>query len=464
MDGIDRRAFVSGVFAATAMGLGACANQRQSKPDSPAGEERSEPARQDGSVEFAPNNIPVVYLHIDEQAGPTIEQMNQSKDHSVGCVGAMDLVVPDGFAAGHGGGPQQSLSGLELEYIRGRGNSTWDRPKNPYKFKLSKKHDLFGMADAKSWVLLANYFDNTLVRNRLASWLGSELGMAFTPQCVPVDVVMNERYLGSYVLCEQVGIGKGRVDVPELTPTDVDEPLISGGYLLALCPERDEAEPSMFVTSREVWLYNREPSFDPQGGGSEDYACDQQRDYIRSYVQAAEDAMFGKGGAPYADYIGVRSFADYWLLQMTSRNMDAFVTSSNYLHKDRDGKLCWGPLWDFDLAWNRDSFEPVSTQGWSEGKLVWYEPLLGDAAFVSVLKERVVVLGDLLAQATAKDGVLDRYCQQINASWQYDHGLYGSYDDGGQGRQIDSLEEEINLLRAWIDERMQWVLSAVSSM
>ena len=464
MGHISRRTFVTGSLATVAMRLCACASQQRNSQSAAITSASTNTDGQPASIDFSPSTIPVVYLHIDEQTGPTIEQMDQSEDHGVACVGAMDLVVPNGFDAGYGGKPQESLSNLELEYIRGRGNSTWNRPKNPYKLKFAKKQSLFGMAEAKPWVLLANYFDNSLVRNRLAFWVGAELGMAFTPQCVPVDVVMNERYLGSYLLCEQVGIGKGRVEIPELAPNEVTEPQMSGGYLLALCPERDEAEASMFSTSGGVWLYNREPSFDPQGGGSEDYVCNQQRDYIRSYVQAAEDAILGKGDAPYSDYIDVQSFADYWLLQMASRNTDAFVTSSNYLYKDRGGKLCWGPLWDFDLAWNRDSFEPVGTKGWDQNSLLWYERLLADSAFLGVVKDRITTLAQILAQAIAGGGTIDRYRQQMETSWQYDHSLYGSYDDGEKGRHIDDLDEEMNLLRAWIDERIKWMLSAVDSM
>ena len=181
-------------------------------------------------------------------------------------------------------------------------------------------------------------------------------------------------------------------------------------------------------------------------------------------MQAAEDAILGKGDAPYSDYIDVQSFADYWLLQMASRNTDAFVTSSNYLYKDRGGKLCWGPLWDFDLAWNRDSFEPVGTKGWDHNSLLWYERLLADSAFLGVVKGRVTTLAQILAQAIAGGDTIDRYRQQMETSWQYDHSLYGSYDDGEKGRHIDDLNEEINLLRAWIDERMEWMLSAVDSM
>ena len=64
----------------------------------------------------------------------------------------------------------------EIE-IRGRGNSTWNMPKKPYKIKLDKKSNIFDMGKHKHWVLLANYSDASLMRNTLAYNLSGSLGM-----------------------------------------------------------------------------------------------------------------------------------------------------------------------------------------------------------------------------------------------------------------------------------------------
>ncbi|HPN47773.1 MAG TPA: CotH kinase family protein, partial [Bacteroidales bacterium] len=46
--------------------------------------------------------------------------------------------------------------------IRGRGNSTWNLAKKPYRIKLDKKTRLLGMtAKENDWVLLANHADKT---------------------------------------------------------------------------------------------------------------------------------------------------------------------------------------------------------------------------------------------------------------------------------------------------------------
>ena len=164
-------------------------------------------------------SIPVIVLHIDETKG-TIEAMNGDAEHNTECHGTMDIIVPDGFEGYVDMDPKpETITGIPLDYIRGRGNSTWKLPKKPYKIKLAKPAEgeapvnLFGMGTNRHWVLLANAMDPTIIKNRITYRLGEKLGFAFTPQCVPVDVIMKSDtdsthnvYLGSYYLAEQVRV------------------------------------------------------------------------------------------------------------------------------------------------------------------------------------------------------------------------------------------------------------------
>lgn len=86
--------------------------------------------------------------------------------------------------------------------IRGRGNTTWDMPKKPYKIKLDKKVSIFNLPADKEWVLLANYSDKTLLRNVVAMKLSKIVGMKWTPAMLPVEVYLNNDYLGCYTFSE----------------------------------------------------------------------------------------------------------------------------------------------------------------------------------------------------------------------------------------------------------------------
>ena len=196
------------------------------------------PVSAEESDEVPDNGIPVVYINIDESQG-TIRQMYDSVDHSVYCYGTIRITVPEGF---HYSDFEEtvlkSVDGLAMS-MRGRGNSTWSAytEKKPFKIKLDKKADIMGLGENKHWVLLANHFDQTLIRNRITAWLGDQMGFEFTPRGVPVDLVLSgeiygTKYLGSYYLSENVRVDKNRLDIDELTETDTDPAIITGGYLL----------------------------------------------------------------------------------------------------------------------------------------------------------------------------------------------------------------------------------------
>ena len=214
------------------------------------------------------HSVPVVTVRIDESQG-TIEEMLASSDHTVNCYGTVSIEVPEGFH--YCDYPDLELKNYEnlKMSIRGRGNSTWNqKDKKPFKIKLDKKEDIFGFGKNKHWVLLANAFDETLIRNRITYWLCEKLGFEFTPQGVPVDLVMvgdqyGEKYLGSYYLSENIRVDENRLDIGELEETDTEMPDITGGYLIQNARQVEEGSYNRFNTTRgEAWA-NDTPSFLP---------------------------------------------------------------------------------------------------------------------------------------------------------------------------------------------------------
>ena len=154
--------------------------------------------------------------------------MNASSDHSVRCEGAIEILLPEeGYLSEYGGtAPGGSI---RLDYIRGRGNSTWKyHEKKPYKIRLKTAADLFGMGESNEWALMANSTDPSLLKNRVTSWLGSRSGLSYTPQMIPVDVVMigsesGRKELGSYLLSEQISVEPSRIAIDELGEDVISE-------------------------------------------------------------------------------------------------------------------------------------------------------------------------------------------------------------------------------------------------
>ena len=97
--------------------------------------------------------------------------------------------------------------------IKIRGNSTAQGAKKPYNIKFDKKQDLFGFGKAKKWTLLADCYDPTLMRNEMALDLAEKLGLSSTPQHKKVEVWIDGKYNGLYLLTEKIEDDPSRVDI-----------------------------------------------------------------------------------------------------------------------------------------------------------------------------------------------------------------------------------------------------------
>ncbi|MBR2546591.1 MAG: CotH kinase family protein [Eubacterium sp.] len=452
------------------------------------------------SLTFCESSVPVMYFNLDESDG-SIDAMNASDDHSAECYGSVTLQVPEGYKSEFSDKVQTTSENMELEYIRGRGNSTWDMDKKPYKVKFDKKQNLLGMGKNKHWVLLANRYDNSLLRNRVTYWIVRYLGVEFAIKCTPVDVVMNGRYFGSYLLSEQVRVGENRVEIDELDDSvkDPDSLEISGGYLLNLSGY-DEDDESSFTTENGGFFSIENP--DLREYRSEDARKAQFR-YIAQYTQSVEDAIFGndckdKYGRHYSTLLDEDSAVDYWWIQEFSINGDAYSGGSNYLYKKRDvkntdgsvqpEKLYWGPLWDFDyVAWGNPNSDPDKYEDFNNTNHEWMTRLRSNDEFCRRLKARwsepagdaenrySTHLSDAIEEVVKEGGVIDQYYDQIRVSEYYDNVKWGFYNSGGGGysygdedepedepddEQIDpdqTFESEVEQLRNWIKLRASWV-------
>lgn len=427
------------------------------------------------SMTLAKSTVPVIYFNIDETQG-TVDAMNHDPDHDTECYGSMTVEVPDGYnceyANDKGKTDNVKTETYDLEYIRGRGNSTWGTGKNPYKIKLDKKANLFNMGKNKHWVLLADYYDASHLRNKATYRLAAQLGMEFTPQCVFVDVVMNGEYYGSYLLSEQVRVGENRVDIDDLADNEdsmhtSSGEALTGGYLLAMSPY-DNDTGATFQTKRGNEYLIESPDFEDYPEDAADAQAAQIK-YISDYVQATENAIYASNGTyketHYSDYMDIASAIDYYWVQEISMNGDAFASTSTYLYKKRNGKLFWGPLWDFDyVAWGNNEYgkEDMNYQGWSQRESTWFEKLLRRKEFADQLIARWPTIHEKLVELSKDGGILDQYAEQIAYSQKYNKELVGNnYEEEYQDK---TFADDVAQLKMWIQLRTEWIDSHMSSL
>ena len=241
--------------------------------------------------------------------------------------------------------------------IRLRGNSTRYFEKKPYRIKFDKKKSLLGLEKNKSWVLLADYMDNSSIRNYTAFSLGKKMdSLDFTPSPNHVVLYLNGEYKGLYLLVEQIDEKEGRTNVEaDIAPmTQTEFPFLI---------EMDRNALYEGVTGIDNfkldYYYPMEikyPEHDERGldEGEEDVVFN----YIREYMNAVFYTLntnekvtvsFRENPVSFADLVDVDSFIEYWLVNEIMRNQDS-TWGSIYMHKTVEGKLEFGPVWDFDWS------------------------------------------------------------------------------------------------------------------
>ena len=220
-------------------------------------------------------------------------------------------------------------SGVE---IKGRGNTTWIPPKKPYQIKFEKKQDLFGLGASKKWVLLANYFDATNLRNDFALTIARNAGLYGTTDGTFVELCIDGHDLGLYYLCHKAEIGAATLPL-----TDEE------GVLFELDQPGDDEEIS-FVSLKG-------DHFNLKDAVSGDLAVQQKAAAIfeQKWNRFETDAYKGRWDL-ISEEIDVDSFAKYYLISELGMNLDATMTSF-YIHMDGpEDILHAGPAWDYDIS------------------------------------------------------------------------------------------------------------------
>lgn len=240
-------------------------------------------------------------------------------------------------------GTEHELSGVSAG-VRGRGNTTWEYPKKPYRIKFDEKTSLFGNEEGKSWVLLAMYNDFSYSKDALAFYLGASLENGdFVPSFNYVDLYINGKYNGLYLVTEQVNEKSGRLDIESA----IDEGEVEIPFLVEL---DDYAEEDGGVLGRDYFKIDG-LSFSIKYPEADEGLTEEQFNYVKEYIEAVHRLAYKRDVtlSELSEYIDVDSFIDYYLIQELMVQSEVSYKSV-FMSKSRDGKLKMGPLWDYDWA------------------------------------------------------------------------------------------------------------------
>ena len=341
----------------------------------------------------------------------------------------------------------------ESARIKGRGNSTYGFDKKPYKIKFDEKVSILGEGEAKEWTLIANHMDYSLIRNYLAYTVGKALELAYTTSAKFVDVFVNGEYMGVYLLCEQVEVGKNRVNIEDSLSLD------ETGYLIEL----DARAPGEGVEGVD-YFYSKAGSqpyaIKSPDTGDENFTTDRVT-FIRNYVDEAYEARLGTDYSEVCRYLDVDTFVNGYILDEIFKTTDIGF-SSFYLYKDAGGKLCRGPIWDYDLAaGNSVAAGAISPSGIYAGAVnPWYVRLLTFTEFRSAVAARLLEKNEAIVQTIdaafrQAESYGDSFARNFE-KWD----LLGRYSMDYTSREvceIDTLEGQFEYLKNWLSESLAYL-------
>lgn len=374
---------------------------------------------------------------------------------------------------GDGSAEYSDLEADTTSEIKSRGNATWTYMKKAYQIKLDSKTDLFGMGKAKTWILLANYTDQSMLHNALGFTLGDALNLPYNIDYRFINLYVDGEYRGLYMLTEKVQIGDNRVDITDLEGATEDanpdmdledgEPRtvtsgalidntilesytycegiqspadITGGYLVEL-DGYGLSEPSHFVTENGNIYSVKSP----------EYASREEVEYIAGLFADMEEAIYSdtgynRKGIHYTEYIDMESFAGVYTVQELMKNWDAY-TGSMFFFKDADqngdrAKIYMGPLWDLDntlgnIRFDKYFFDDTSFLWAQNGVFQNYvrtfaKNLMEHTDFQYEVAEQYAVAYSTVQSALAENGWFAESAEEIRGGVMMDRTRWKLYD------------------------------------
>ena len=314
-----------------------------------------------------------------------------------------------------------------LKKIKGRGNSTFEASmrlfgKYAYNITLTDKAALIpGAVAQKKYSMLANNADESLMRNVTVYGIADAVGMPYTPNTRLVDLFDNGSYLGAYVLTEKVEYGKNTLisDAKSLDKFNEDVLAVGKGIDYDALKQKTATYTAKSGTTY-TYQYNytaeagKTYEFDGstvtigEGDDAETYTLDEttmkKYDFLLEHeletrykpeatwfkssrtgqavvpkypefatqkevqwmieqYDALEDAVYDGDYARLCEVADVETFADVYLIQEITMNLDAAATSYNILGGKSFPKLKAAPLWDYDWAAGMYNGKKLTTDG-----------------------------------------------------------------------------------------------------
>lgn len=433
------------------------------------------------SVNFTSSNLPIIIINTNGLAIPYDNPR---------IVADMGIIYNGQGERNNISDPFNNYSGKISIEIRGASSAGWS--KKSYGIETQNEDgsnnnvSLLGMPEENDWILYASYYDRSFMRNVLVFKLANEMGW-YASRTRYCELVLNGEYQGIYVLMEKIKRDKNRVDISKLNPDEISGDDVTGGYIIKV--------------DKEGWKPGIDSEYPPYPGAAQtiryqfhypdaDDIVEEQINYLSVFIGAFEYVMAGINYADnlsgYPGYLNVESFADYYILNELSKNVDGYRLSA-YLYKYKDsngGKLTAGPVWDHNFSfgnigyysgqyysgWQLDFFLEDAGFKAGDGFQVpfWWRKLMHDSSFVQLIIDRwrdyrqdILNIDNLHHYIDAVADTLDEAKERNFEIWigPGDPKLPqdGWFPPTDPIDHLQSYSDEIKYLKDWLANRITWI-------
>ena len=432
------------------------------------------------------SNLPVLYINTDDGAGIYSREVYKSGTMNVQSNEAADEAVYNGAIS-----------------IKGRGNASWVWPKKPYRIKLDKKADLFGMGANKNWVLISDYLDECGLRNKTAYEISRELGLEYM-DCTWADVIFNGKYAGNYLLCEQVRIDETRVNIFDweneaksvaksivkaekkkdniLDQDALEEQMKSdlswitsgvvnfngstyntdkvyedttGGFLFELSDEYDEV--SKFKTDTGLKVMLKSPEYLNTNKEMMDYVTEYWKNFESAYRSEDGYVDTAEGRKHYTEFADIDTMVSFWLVLEIMGNDDA-IYKSRYAYKDIGSLIKFGPVWDFDYGCG--SLAVTYAPTWwkvsqNPNAQAFFKDFIDDPLFIAKATEKYWQVRPYLEELIKDGGILDSNTAYLLKSGLADSARWdrkATWPTKARG-----FEQDAAMFKQYMQDRIKWM-------
>lgn len=324
--------------------------------------------------------------------------------------------------------------------VRGRGNSSFKMPKYGLKLEFKDKVKLFGMPKNRDWALIANYGDKTHLRNYMMTRLSEWLGAKYTPRMQFVELYLNRKYMGLYLLSESIKVAKNRVNIEENDTTFLVE------------KEDSKKFDPPYVQSDNGYYYHIKSPKNPSP---------ETEKLLLDHIKAFENfAMrpYRYNSNEIVEWIDLDDYLLFYWVHEYSKNEDGNFARSVHFTWKKGEPIHFGPLWDFDLAFGNASREQnKAPEEWyiRRYRLNYYilQNSLVDSAAVVYWKEHRETFKALIDSVPLYRSIIDKAIENEYRRWP----VMKNTENWALKDPYDSYDEAVETMIEWMKQRYQWI-------